>query len=309
MKIEVWPMKRYVAIVISLISVVGIVTGVFAGMRRAQSMEVRFNKRDLPEYGIHIITSADPSFDEIVAKYFKNRPLETLSVFIKNSGTRLVVGYALTWELRDEDGKMISSNTRGYSEPGVLMGNEIPKDLKHTTAIEPGTARCFSRDSQIERDVVEVGELDTALPSHSQDKEDGSSAIRAMVTAQLSRATDVTVSLDGVIFDDGTFVGPNVTGFFEQMQAMVNAKVDLLHDIAASSQQGNLDQALDSIAAMSREPDVKFNSKSSADDFYHYFRKLYADEITNKHHAYGKEKLVPYLVKSYHRARPILRKE
>lgn len=308
MKIEAWPMKRYAAIVISLLSVVGIVTGIVAGMRRTQSMEVRFNKRDLPEHGVHIITSADPSFDEMAAKYLKNNSLETLSVFIKNSGTRLIVGYALTWELRDGDGKIISSNTRGYSEPGILMGNEIPKDLKHTTAIEPGSARCFSRNSQIEQDTVEAAEQDTALPSHSQDKEDGSSAIRAMVASQLSRATDVTVSLDGVIFDDGTFVGPNVTGFFEQMQAMVNAKVDLLHDIAAASQQGDVDQALDSIAAKSREPDAKFNSKSSSDDFYHYFRKLYAAEITNKHHAYGKEKLVPYLVKSYHRARPILRK-
>ncbi|SRR6266498_472381 len=304
-------MKRYAITVVSLLGVVCMVSVMFAGIRRGSGMQVRFNSRDLRENGVHIITSSDPSFDEIAAKHFRNRSPESLkpfSVFLKNSGARLALAYALTWELRNTDGRIISSNTVVYSEPGILMGNEIPKDLKHTTAIEPGSVRCFSRDSQIEADAVEtIGEQDTVRKS-SEGKADASTDIRAMLAAELSHTTDVTVSLDGVVFDDGTFVGPNVTGFFEQMQALVNAKVDLLRDIAVASEQGTLDQAFDSIRAMSREPDIVFGENSSADNYYHHFRKLYATEITNKDNVYGKETLVPYLVKSYHRARPILRK-
>ena len=64
-------MKRYAAIVIFLLAMVGMVTVVFAGFRRAApGMQVRFNKRDFPGYGVHIITPVDPSFDSTVLTHF-----------------------------------------------------------------------------------------------------------------------------------------------------------------------------------------------------------------------------------------------
>src|SRR6266849_5842139 len=145
----------------------------------------------------------------------------------------------------------------GYSEPGILMGQDIPKDprFQHTTAIEPGKSRCFNWNSQINPDAVETSGLDMP-PSQSQENQtDNSGAIRALMLSELSKATDITVSLDGVVFDDGTFVGSNLI-FFQQIQAVVNAKVDLLRELAEASEQGKIDQALESIAAKSREPDV-----------------------------------------------------
>ena len=82
--------------------------------------------------------------------------LQPFAVFIKNSSTRLVVADALTWELNDEDGRNVKTQTVSYSEPGILIGNEIPIGMKHTTAIEPGNVRCFSVNSKIERDEVET---------------------------------------------------------------------------------------------------------------------------------------------------------
>src|SRR5204862_7978389 len=106
------------------------VTAVFAGSRRATpGMQVRFNKRDLPKHGVNIITSADPSFAATASKYFKNKSPEILkpfSVFIKNSGNRLIVGYALTWQFARTDGKVITQ-TIHYSEPGILEDVEMPK--------------------------------------------------------------------------------------------------------------------------------------------------------------------------------------
>lgn len=308
-------MKRYAAIVISLLAVVGMVTAVFASIRRATpGMQVRFNKRDLPQHGVHIITPVDPSFDATVLKHFKNKSRETLeplSVFIQNSGARMVVAYALTWQFAKKDGKVISK-TVGYSEPGILMGDEIPKDpaFKHTTAIEPGEVKCFTWNSQIKQEAFETpGTSDKSALHQSPDTQpDESSALRAMLASELSQATDLTVSLDGVVFDDGTFVGSNLF-FFQQLQAALNAKVDLLREIALASQQGKVDQALESITAKSLEPDVVFASEFSADDYYRSFRKIYATEIANMSSAYGKEKLVPYLVGSYNRARPKLRKQ
>ena len=306
-------MKRYAVIAISLLAVVGMVTGVFAGIRRANGMQIRFNTRDLSEHGIHIVTPVDQSFDELASKHFKNRSpesLKPLSVFVKNSGSRLILAYALTWELQDKDGKRITSKTVGYSALGVLMGDENPSNLKHTTAIEPGTVRCFNVDEQIEQDAPEtVSGQNTTFSPQSSEAKGQSNAILAKLTSKLSQAASVSVTLDGVIFDDGTFVGPNESSFIQQMQALVNAKVDLLREISLASKQGTLKEAFESIKAKSREPDVVFGEKFSADDWYRYLQKIYAIEITGQYYAYGPEQLVPHLLRSYDRARPSLKKQ
>ena len=290
------------------------------------SQPVRFHTRDLQENGVHIITPVDPSFAELAAKHFEKRTpeaLQPLSVFIKNSSKRLVLGYALTWEILDAEGKTITSKTVAYSEPGALMGAEIPKDLIHTTAIEPGAERCFTVNSQIEKEAVGPGGFGGAFSLRTTEEsaralqamianqkgEEIASTLRAMWADQLSHASDVTVSLDGVIFDDGTFVGPNKTGFFERMQAMLNAKVDLLREITVASEQDKLDETFDSIAAKSRESDVVLGTTASSDDWYYYFRKLYASEISNQRRVHGKENVVRYLIESYRRARPELKKQ
>lgn len=293
-------MKRYAVILLAILVLIGIVTSVLATIRRATEMPVRFNTRDFPEHGVQIVTPVDPSFDETVKKYFKNNPppdtTQPFSVFIKNTGKKLVLGYALTWELKDSEGKVIVRNTVGYTEPGLLMGDEIPKGMEHTTAIEPNSFRCFNWNSKIE-------------PNHvSRTGASESDAVPNLVASQLSRASDISVSLDGVFFDDATFIGPNETGFFDQMQALFRAKSDLLDEVATASERGTLDQAFESIAAYSNEPDVVFGPTFSSDEWYRYFRKAYATEMHNKHRAYGKDKLLPDLLKSQRRAIKKLKK-
>lgn len=287
-------MKRYALVLVSLLAGVMVGTGVLANLTGGQAMELRIHKSDLPEHGIFLVTSADASFDELVAKHFekgKPRALKPFAAFIRNSSTRLVVAYALTWELKDENGKSITAKTTNYSEPGILIGNEIPPDLIHTTAIEPGSERCFSWNSKIDPGRVE--------------SDDTINHIRATVEAHIARARDITIVLDGVIFDDGSVIGPNRTAFVDQMQALVQAKTDLLNDIAVASEKGNVDQVLDSISATSQQPDVVFGPTFSADEWYRHFKKVYATEITNQRAAYGKERLVPFLVKTHKRVKKL----
>ena len=134
-------------------------------------------------------------------------------------------------------------------------------------------------------------------------------AERSQLTSELSQATDLTVSLDGVFFDDGTFVGPNSTGFFERINAIVSAKLDLLSDVARANEQGDTDLVLDGIIAKSSEPDTGATAGSSPEQYYKEYTKLFATEIRNMKQAYGKEKLVAYLVELHKRPHPVLKKE
>lgn len=306
-------MKRYGMIVISLLAVVGFVTGVSGRIQRGQAMEVKFNKRDLPKQNVHIITSVDQGFEEAASSYFKNEPnksfqsLKPFSVFIKNSGEKPIVAYALVWQLVKRNGQVLT-NTSSYSEPGILMGNQMPSDprFRHTQTIEAGAVRCLAWSGAIDAEME--GTLGSSSIGNQTLKEADSALVRAQLTNELADASDMTVSVDGVFFDDGTFVGPNNTGFFERIQAIVNAKTDLLKDLALASEQGNIDETLASIESKSREPDFTLTSTSSPEDHYKYYTKLFALEIIGMRSIYAKEQFVAHAVASHNRARLLVKK-
>ncbi len=312
-------MKRNAVIVISLLAIVGLVTAVSGSIRKGHTMQVRFNKRDYPKHDIHIITSADPDFEVTASAYFKTRPdksgedvLKPFSIFIRNSGNRTVAAYMLVWQLVQTNGKVITSRT-SYSEPAILMGEPMPTDprFKHTQAIEPNAVRCFWWSAPIDAEGQgRIGNLQGPQQGQPQ-KSDNSieTAKRSQLTSELAQTTDLTVSLDGVFFDDGSFVGPNTTGFFETMQAIVNAKLDLLRDVAAAKEEGKEDEVFESITAKSLAPDPVLTSEATPEDHYKYYRKLFALEISGMKSAHGKEKLVSYLVNLNKRSHPVLRKE
>jgi hypothetical protein len=307
-------MKRYGAIVISLLAVVGLVTGVSGSLRKGQPMQVRFNKRDLPKHGLHIITSADPNFDALASNYFKNRSaasnesLKPLSVFIQNRGSRMVVAYVLEWRMLRTDGQVLT-NTNSYSEPGILMGHEMPTDprFKHTQAIEPNEIRAFTWSTAVNPEgASRLGSSNTSPSPLAQVPQ--ADALRAQLDDELSGATDLTVSLDGVFFEDGEFVGPNATGFFERTQALVSAKLDLIRDIAMANENGKLDQAFEVVASKYLSPAVTLTPESTPAEYYKYYTRLFAEEITNMESVYGKQRLATYLTNQQKRARSLFKK-
>src|SRR6185295_4351954 len=146
-------------------------------------------------------------------------------------------------------------------------------------------------------------------PSRDQPVQDTFSAgLRDQLDADLLQASDITVSLDGVFFDDGTFVGPNVSGFFERIQAMVSAKLDLISEIALANEQGKVEEAFDSVRAKGVVADVKITSESTPEDYYRYYSKLFAGEISAMKMHYGNAGLVARMVNSKKRARILVRK-
>lgn len=298
-------MRRYGLVAISILAVVGTITAVFAGIgSRTSGMPTLFHKHDLAEHNITLITPLDSEFDSVAARHFKKRKPETLkpfSVFIRNSGSRTLVAYLLTWKFVKNEGAVITKSM-GYSEPAILMGEQMPVNsaIKHTTAIEPNSVRCFTWDSQI------GPEIEGEEPRNSASN-DNSGELQALLEEQLSDATSITVSIEGAVFEDGEFVGSNLI-FLQQIQAVVNAKVDLLRELSEASGLNRVDEALESIRIKSEQPEVPPTEGFSPDQYYRHFQKAYAQEITGLSRAYGKDKVIPHLMKSYRRAHPVLKK-
>jgi len=194
----------------------------------------------------------------------------------------------------------------------MLMGEKMPTDprFKHTQAIEPNKIKCFSWSAPIaEGEGGGLGSTEELQAKQGQGSKEGSASTREELTTELAQATALTVSLDGVFFDDGGFVGPNTTGFFERMQAIVRAKLDLLRDIQVAASEGKEEEVFEAITAKSLEPDSMMTSTASPEDYYKYYTKLFATELSGMRSVYGTQKLVPYVKTLNNQSRPILKKE
>src|SRR5918912_2147203 len=81
--------------------------------------DVAMNVKDLPEHGLILVTSADPSFSELTANLYQEsdnsmEALKPFSVLLKNMGNKTVIAYQLKWELTQPDGRILT-NTQGFT--------------------------------------------------------------------------------------------------------------------------------------------------------------------------------------------------
>lgn len=294
-------MKRIAFTLASLILAAMMFTGVLLASKRRQKADMRFNVKDLPEHGLRIIDPTNPSFDAMASEHAAGVLSRTFSVFINNSGQRAVVAYKIKWELLRSDGRILT-HTESFAEPGLLMGRALSAEANPQSddggyALRPNTSRLVSWATPMAQE---------SAPAPSQETDE---ALKQLSTHLLS-ATALTVSIDGVFFEDGTFVGENTTGYFEQIEAQVKARRDLIDSLALAARgHSATDDVLLSIERAGEAEDVRVNYDSTPTDFYNLYKKIYARELTGIRRAYGKEKAVAHALELHKKAWPRLKKE
>src|SRR5436305_10297284 len=96
-------MKKTIVLALLFITVLSTTTG-FVLSRGTQTMSVRMSAKDLPEYGLTIVTPSDPDFEALAAEQLKDVPddiaanIKPLSFFLKNTSGRTVVAHAVIWD-------------------------------------------------------------------------------------------------------------------------------------------------------------------------------------------------------------------
>lgn len=114
------------------------------------------------------------------------------------------------------------------------------------------------------------GGLDTDLVTLSRED---------IVDPELTAAVSVTASLDCVVFEDGTAVGPDTTNLFSQVEDQVQSKKDLLQTIHTQYFSGRPPkEILDDTDELAAQPEAA-PSNNSLGSYYRYYRKQYAGEI------------------------------
>ncbi|MFL6215814.1 MAG: hypothetical protein ACJ74J_18165 [Blastocatellia bacterium] len=242
-----------IAVATALVSLLVGSGAMFWGKDKVQAMSIQVQVKDLPEEGVEIIAPSDPSFDLRAASFLKGPDafidrVKSFSVIVENTGQRAIVGSRLVWEVVKFDGT-IYRHYVGSANPRIFLGGDQTIQTTLGAAIPPHSTRFISlvgaaaEGEQVDLDTIELtfqGSQDELKQfKQSLNQGDREEAFNKSFIAKLrTEATSIAVSIDGVFFEDGTFVGENKTGLFEEVKAYVDAEFDLVAEISAAQKLG-----------------------------------------------------------------------
>jgi hypothetical protein len=241
-----------------------------------KSAPVRFDAKDFPEHGILLITPSDPAFTHLEAKLINSKGAsiaDSYSVFLKNTGSRAVVGYRIKWECADGRGEVSGRDVSNIVSWVFLHGDEHDRRVamnRSAEIINPNSTWFISYGAE-ERPVEGHDADATSRPSAFEEGER---------PAALAGCSGVTVIADGIFFDDGTFVGPDTTDFFTEVSSQLEARYEILRgvldDVAAGKKPDEIFKRLEVIRDRNS---VKLGYHPTRDEFLTYFRGLFAQDV------------------------------
>ncbi len=279
------------------------------------SEDISMNIKDLPERGIRIISPTDAQFDNLLEDFLhnhskqQNRPeistdiIRAFSVFMQNTGQENVVGYWLIWELTNIEGKTVShvktflNGSYIAQSRGKTAGPEIGRDQ---FVVKPNEFQFVSLlpISEESSGAIYSGNKSKDYRGHYDDQRlaasnrDSARAIDLLIK-ELKETVSIIVSVDGAFFEDGLYVGPNKTNFFERVHAQYEAKRDLYAKIQriirGKERPEKVSGFLNEIAD-ARWSDT--SARATASDHYEFFKKLYARELSRTYQQGGAEALI-----------------
>jgi hypothetical protein len=169
--------------------------------------------RDLKSYGIILLPPGHPHFEAAVEQALGDKrsdlakAVKNISVVIRNNSDKTVIGYSLKWQFKAADGKEASKEFRFVQSGALLDGGSAknPPNLPGSILIRPEGQRLVSVFASLGAD----------SPPGPAPHPDVQQRIEQF-TAMANQSSEVIVVLDCILFEDGTFAGPNESHFLEE---------------------------------------------------------------------------------------------
>jgi hypothetical protein len=207
--------------VFGVLTAVAIVFLVIGGVYRTKGSPSKIQTLGLSEHGIEIIGPSEAAFDVLMSKQLQRingadvNALKNSSVFVVNKSPQAIAALSVRWELLQRDGQSIVHIVK-YSGGLKVVSDAGPAHFSEDIA--PNAHR---------------------LVSLLEDPNSSNKGFRVNMAGggidkarQLSESVKVTVSVDGVLFVDGRFVGPDTRDFFGSLKAEIEARNEVFAEIA-----------------------------------------------------------------------------
>jgi hypothetical protein len=199
---------------------------------------VQINVKDLQAEGVRLIPSTDPTFTPQVEALWGGaltRELETLkpfSVLLRNDSSRTVIAYSVRWVCTAPDGKTFVRNMFSPNlSPDIDNGLSIPVGqlafVSPTHAITTATA-AKARNT--------AGGRGGAVLQPDADRK---------IAEAMWKQASVTISIDGVVFSGGEFVGPDESHTYDMARGITQARRQLITEFVERKNSGEGDAATD----------------------------------------------------------------
>lgn len=207
---------------------------------------------DLQECGIEVIASTNANFDSELIRFIGGREIllplvevaKPLVFFIKNNSSKEIVGVSLQWNFVKTGGEIHISRS-GASSTGVLMGMKArdPWMVGKTSLINSGDLRFFSHfgiAQTIENmnKSVKYGRFEYH-PS-PEDLQRNISNVEYQ-KKWMGDVSGVSASIDGIVFNDGTFVGEDKNFSFDSTNGWIQARRDFIKILGEEKLSGKSD--------------------------------------------------------------------
>jgi hypothetical protein len=177
--------------------------------------------KDLPQYGLRLVPPTDSTLgargsaapaDQTISE----ESLKRVSVWLANSSDSPLVAYALRWQWIDSTGK--------HGQYAALF-EDFTEGSRHT--------------------IVRAGERAFLTPFFAGAGFGGPAGVqnRLLQDLVLMPGQPLVISLDGAIFQDGKFVGPDETASYEKALAIL-ARVSVSREMLQRHAAGDPDESI-----------------------------------------------------------------
>ncbi|HJQ23349.1 MAG TPA: hypothetical protein VKA60_05495 [Blastocatellia bacterium] len=175
----------------------------------------------LPEYGIEVIGPAEATFATLMSKRLQKvggtdaETLKSSSIFVINNSQQAIAGLSVKWELFQSDGRSIIHRVTHMAGPKVVS--------------DAGSAYFPAQVARGDRQLISLLDVFDDSNRNFRVNMGGGNVDKAR---QLAESVKVMVSVDTILFTDGTFVGPDTGKFFASLEAELRGINEVFAEMA-----------------------------------------------------------------------------
>lgn len=232
---------------------------------------VKFNVRGLSEHNVSLIAPSDPLLTGGRAVF-----VDPYSVALRNTSSNAVVGYSIKWECFDgktESATRDMSHDRKFSNSlgfAFMYGEESERRaiLKNADeVIQPNSTWLISPDLPARKLSGPLEEIQTGRDQ------------AALAKLQAACPT-MTVTLDGVFFEDGTFIGPDTNDFFAKVKTQMDVRHEVLQGVQRDVKSGkDPTEVFKELEQMRDRERQQSGGEMTTNELRSFYRHMFAQDV------------------------------